>query len=267
MQNYKNIFFRIQKYLQYQLCAKHRKGYGIHSPFLWQLIRLVLNTRGNFHAYYTVRKVKRQLNKNKQIISITDMGAGGKYKARKTVKLNKLAAQSSLSQKYGELLFRLVNYFQPEIILELGTSLGISSLYMALARKEAKLFTIEACSERLKVAKKMHAQAGLKNITHINRNFDDALFELLKELPKLDFVFFDGNHQKDATLAYFEACKSKAHKDSIFIFDDIHWSKSMHDAWKIIKKDKAVSLTVNLFQIGIVFFKKELSKQNFDIRY
>lgn len=267
MQNYKNIFFRIRKYLQYLLCAKHKKGYGIHPPFLWQLIRLVFNTPGNFRAYYTVRKLKRQLKKSDQIINITDMGAGGKYKARKTVKLNKLAAQSSLSQKYGELLFRLVNYFQPEIILELGTSLGISSLYMALARKEAKLFTIEACSERLKIAKKIHAQADLRNIIHVNRPFDEALPELLKEIPKLDFVFFDGNHQKDATLAYFEACKSKAHNDTVFIFDDIHWSKSMNDAWRIIKNDKAVSLTINLYQTGIVFFKKELSKQNFVIRY
>jgi predicted O-methyltransferase YrrM len=267
MQNYKNILFRIRKYIKYLILAKHRKGYGIHSPFLWQLIRLVFNTQGNFHAYYTARRAKRQLKNNNQIIQIVDLGTGGKQKIFKAVKIKKLAEQSSVNQKYGELLFRLVNYFQPQIILELGTSLGISSLYMASAQKKAKLFTMEACSERLKTARKIHAQAGLQNIRYINRNFDDALPELFEELTTIDFVFFDGNHQKDATLAYFEACKNKAHNDTVFVFDDIYWSKPMSEAWEIIVSDKELSLTIDLYQMGIVFFKKELSKQHFVIRY
>jgi predicted O-methyltransferase YrrM len=88
----------------------------------------------------------------------------------------------------------------------------------------------------------------------------------LNSLPKLDLVFFDGNHQKVPTLDYFHHCLTKAHENSIFIFDDIHWSSEMDEAWQQIQGHEQVSLTIDLFQFGLVFFRKGIAKQHFTLR-
>jgi len=83
----------------------------------------------------------------------------------------------------------------------------------------------------------------------------------------IDLVYFDGNHQKEPTLNYFHTCLQKAHKNSLFIFDDIHWSDGMEEAWEQIKKHDRVHLTIDLFQFGIVFFEKEMPKQHFILKF
>lgn len=267
LQNYKNLFFRAYKYSQYILFAKHRKAYGVHSPFLWELMRDGFNTRGNFYAYYTVRSLKRQLLNDSRKIRLRDFGTGGKRGARRREKVKSLVRLSSVRQKYGELLFRMVNYFSPNTIVELGTSFGISSMYMASARKNAKLYTLEACPARADIASEIHRQAGLKNIKIIRGDFDDALSELSEKISKADFVFFDGNHAEKPTLRYYHICKQKASEQSVFVFDDIYWSPGMGRAWEKIRNDTDVTLSLDLFQFGLIFFRKEMPKQHYIIRY
>jgi predicted O-methyltransferase YrrM len=161
----------------------------------------------------------------------------------------------------------LVNRFQPEEVLELGTSLGISSAYLASANSKIKVITIEGCKEIAEKAKENFKKLGLQNIEQHLGNFDDVLPQLLSEKKKIDFVFFDGNHRKEPTLNYFKQCLAHAHEGSIFIFDDIYWSSEMKEAWNEIKMNERVTVTLDLFFMGIVFFRKEQVKQHFIIRY
>ncbi len=182
-------------------------------------------------------------------------------------KVKNIAKYSAISEKFGEMLFRIIEHFKPETVLELGTSLGIGTLYLATANQSSKVYTIEACPETAKKALQNFKELNVKNINQITGNIDEELPKLLQKTDKLDFVYFDGNHQKDATLNYFYQCLEKAHNDTIFYFDDIHWSAGMETAWEEIKKNENVTLSIDLFFSGIVFFKKELSKEDYVIKF
>jgi predicted O-methyltransferase YrrM len=204
---------------------------------------------------------------NRRTIEVTDLGAGSKGGLKKARSVSKIAEISVKNAKYSRLLFRMVNYFQPATILELGTSLGLSTISLAIARSESKVFTIEGCLNTREIAIENFQEAGLNNIDSRLGDFKDVLPDVLKGLNSVDLVFFDGNHQKEPTLHYFELCLQKANNESVFIFDDIYWSAEMTEAWKIIKEHPKVTVTIDLYQMGIVFFRKEQVKQHFVIAY
>jgi len=179
-----------------------------------------------------------------------------------------IARHAAKSKKWAQLLFRIVNYYQPGHILELGTSLGITTAYLASANKDLPVFTMEGAGAVAAVAQKNFGKLQLENIKIVEGNFDETLSGLLNDLPGVDFAFVDGNHRKKPTVQYFEQLLPKLNEYSILIFDDVHWSKEMEEAWKYIKANDAVTLSIDLFFIGIVFFRKEQKvKQHFTIRF
>jgi len=161
----------------------------------------------------------------------------------------------------------LVNHFQPKNILEIGTSLGITTLYIALPDRRNNVVTLEGSIETARIAALNFQMENVSNINVITGEFSKTLPKTIKKLESLDFVYFDGNHRKLPTLNYFEQCL-KIHNDkSIFIFDDIYHSKEMKEAWAAIKEHPAVTLTIDLFSLGIVFFIKQPAKQHFTLRF
>ncbi|MCD4794470.1 MAG: class I SAM-dependent methyltransferase [Bacteroidales bacterium] len=255
------------KYLKYKLTAKHRKGYSIHSPFLYDLIRNVICKKTNYYALDDIAQLRYELLSCNETIEVIDFGAGSKVFKSNIRKIKDIAKYSAINEKFGEMMFRLIDYFKPQTVLELGTSLGIGTSYLAMPNSKAQVYTIEACPETAKKTSENFEELNINNIHQIIGNINDELPGLLNNIDKLDFVYFDGNHQKEASLNYYNQCLQKAHNDTIFYFDDIHWSKGMEEAWEEIKANKDVTLTVDLFFSGIVFFKKELSKEDFIVRF
>jgi len=247
--------------------AKHRKAYGVHSPFLYEFISDVLYSDSYYYAFDEIYDLRADLLSSNEVINVTDFGAGSKIMKTSERKIRDIAKYCGISEKFGEMLYRLVMKYKPKTILELGTSLGLGSTYLAKAGKNSFITTFEGCSETAAVAKENFSKLKLSNIHQIIADIDEKLSEYLSEINTLDFVYFDGNHQKNATLKYFNLCKKKAVNESIFYFDDIHWSKGMEEAWAQIKEDEDVRLSVDLFFSGLVFFKKELSKQDFVVKY
>lgn len=257
----KNIVF-IFKYLLYLLHAK--TAHGIHSPFVFELYNEVINKKGGYYSFERIELLRRKLLISNREIDVTDLGT---WKSGKRM-VREIAERSAKDKKYCELLFRIAYHFKPNAILELGTSLGISTAYLASANPTAKVITIEGCPTIANEAKKNFESLGLNNIESVIGNFDEVLFRPLTLVPRpLDFVFFDGNHLKEPTLKYFSRCLEHAHNNSIFIFDDIHWSDEMESAWEEIKSHPKVLVTVDLFFLGLVFFRKEQAKENFTIRF
>ena len=204
---------------------------------------------------------------SKKTISITDFGAGSSINASKKRAVASIAKHSLKPAKYAQLLFRLVRHFKPEIIVELGTSLGITTLYLATPRSNAKVLTLEGCPETSAIAKSNFERFQTNNIHIVTGNFNGTLPKTLSSIPSLDFVFFDGNHQKAATLDYFSQCLPYINNDSVFVFDDIYWSSGMQEAWETVKKNPSVTVSIDLYAIGIVFFRKEQEKQHFTIKF
>lgn len=262
----KNINFLL-RYIKYRIFSGHKYGHGIHSPFVFDLITRVFNDKFMYEAYAEVEKVRSILSEAEKEIFITGYGAGSKRQGSETRKISDIVKYSAVNRKFGQLLFRLVKYFKPGTILELGTSLGVSTMYMAKACKNARVVSIEAEKQLARIARQNFHKAGLLNIDVINNSFEDALPGIIKGLDDRSFIFIDGNHEKGSTLQYFNQLSVKSESNLIIVFDDINWSAGMREAWKEIKANSRVTITVDLFFMGIVFFKKGIQKQNFVIRY
>lgn len=256
------------KYLHYYSTAQNGKGHGIHSPFVFDFVINVLNDRKTYYAYEQVEDMRQELLKDKHTLEIEDLGAGSVVAKARQRRVCDIARHAAKPKKYGQLLFRIVNYYQPSTIIELGTSLGITTAYLAAANTSIPVMTLEGASSVVEEAGNNFAALDLPNVRLIEGNFDDTLPKVIDIVYGTGMVFIDGNHRKEPTIRYFHQLLEKADADSILIFDDIHWSEEMEEAWTIIKDHPAVTATIDLFFIGIVFFRAEFKeKQHFVIRY
>ena len=263
-----NRFQLAKKFLHYYLTASNGKGHGIHSPFVFDFIKNVLNDTIQFDFLRNIEQIRGKLLKNNSDVSTIDFGAGSRLHWDIVRRISDIARTSLKPPKYSRLLFRIVQYYKPTTILELGTSFGITTSYLAFANPSAQIITMEGAPSVADIAQQNFDQLQLKNIEIRKGNFNVTLNQTLEQFSTIDFSFIDGNHRKDPTMYYFEELINKANDQSIFIFDDIHWSAEMEEAWKEIQQHPAVTLSIDLFFIGLVFFKKDFkAKQHFVIRF
>jgi predicted O-methyltransferase YrrM len=202
-------------------------------------------------------------------IAITDFGAGSKVNASRERTIRDIARNSQKPARFGRLLYRLARHFGAKTILDLGTSLGLTTAYLAEAARlnDGRVLTFEGCPQTAAVARTNFTRLNLQNTTVIIGNIDETLPEQLAALETIDFVFFDANHRYEPTIRYFETCLAKKHNDTVFVFDDIHWSDEMEQAWAYISKHPSVSVTIDLFWVGLVFFRHEQPKQDFVLQF
>lgn len=254
----------IKSYLNFLWNSKNQ--HGVHSPFVFDLVTKCFYDKKNYPEYQSLNEYRKFLLNSKTSIEVTDFGAGSRVFKSNTRAINQIAKNAGISPKRAELLFRIVNYFQPNTILEIGTSLGLATSALSLGSKNAKVITLEGCPNTLSIAKNQCQLQNLNNIEFINTKFEDYLSNYQLNTEHCQLIYFDGNHSKKATLDYFELLLPTITNDSVWIFDDIHWSKDMEEAWEIIKNHPKVTITIDTFQWGIVFFRTEQVKEHFVIR-
>ena len=255
----------IYRYIKYLI--KSQNQYFIHSPFVFNLVTNVIYKKTSKETTSEIESLRKSLKNNNLYINISDYGAGSKINSSKKRKIKDIAKNSSKNKKYGQLLYRLTKHFKPKIILELGTSFGISALYLAKGNSTSRIITLEGCTESAEIAQKNFNLLNTKNIEIIIGDFKETFGKELLNHKGLDLIFIDGNHKEKATIKYFDSLLSHAHNKTIIIFDDIHWSSGMERAWNYIKDSKKTTLTIDLFFIGIVFLDPKLSKENYTIRF
>ena len=251
------MIHQILSYIKYYTRAK--TVYNIHSPFVYDFILNVLDTSKEYYCYNELEDLRFTLTSENKIISFEDYGAGNKSGSRS---ISEIAKKSLSSKRQSRLLFNLICLFKPKSILEFGTSLGLSTLYMSYASKDGKIYTMEGNPDSFNFATELFAKQKVNNIRVYKGNFDEILTDVLEDVKKLDLVFVDGNHRGNSTLSYFHQIKPFLGQDSIVVFDDIYWSSDMTKAWKSIIKDETVTLSLDLFDLGIVFFNKKLNKEH-----
>ena len=261
-------FQLLQNYIRYYFTSSNSRGHGMHSPFVFDFITKVLNDKTVFPEYDKVELLRKKLLNDKTVLQVEDFGAGSAVSKTNKRSVASITGNAAKPKKYGQLLYRMIKYYQPENILELGTSLGISSSYLSLAKPDAKMITMEGSMAIANVAKQNFKSGGLNNIELVEGNFNDTLSSVVHRLSSVDFAFIDGNHRQEPTERYFHQLLSKINNDSILVFDDIHWSKEMELAWETIKNNTAVTCSIDLFFIGMVFFRSEFKeKRHFEIRF
>jgi predicted O-methyltransferase YrrM len=216
--------------------------------------------------YDILKNYRKSLLQNKSFIEVTDFGAGSKVFNSNRRQISKIAKTAGISPKRAELLFRVTNYFQPSNILEIGTSLGLATSALALGNTNAKVVTIEGCPQTADIAKNQLDKFECNNVDSIISEFEVFLKSTNLQSTIYNLIYFDGNHSKKATLSYFDLLLPTIDNDSVWIFDDIHWSTEMEEAWEIIKNHPKVTVTIDTFQWGFVFFRYEQKKEHFTIR-
>ena len=257
------MWFQCIEYLNFLL--KSTNEHGIHSPFIFNLITKCFYQKTNKSQTQKYTAFKNKLLLNTNVIEVTDFGAGSRVFKSNKRQVSKIAKVAGISKKEGQLLIRLVTYFKPNHILEIGTSLGLGTAALHLGNLNAQISTLEGCPKTAEVAKNTLNAFNFKNINVITGDFKTTLPKAIQN-KQFDLIYFDGNHTKKATLKYFEKCLPTAHNDSMFIFDDIYWNEEMKQAWEIIKTHPKVTVTIDTFFWGIVFFRKEQAKEHFTIR-
>jgi predicted O-methyltransferase YrrM len=240
-------------------------AHGVHSPFVFDLVRKCFYETKKYSEYKTLKKYRDSLLENKNTIEVTDFGSGSRVFKSNIRAINQIAKNAGVSSKNARLLFRIVRYFQPENVLEIGTSLGLATSALTLGNSKAKITTLEGCPQTAKVAQQ-HFQDFNFSVTSVVTKFEAYLESENIQSATYDLIYFDGNHSKEATLHYFEALLPTITNETVWIFDDIHWSSGMQEAWETIKKHPKVTVTIDTFQWGLVFFRKEQEKEHFILR-
>ncbi len=254
-------------YLQYLLLASNGKGHGIHSPFVFDFVRNVLNVTGFPPKLQQIELLRRKLLRDQSVIPSEDYGAGsGKISSALTV--SSVVRRAAKSRKWGRLLYAVASHYQCRSVVELGTSFGISTSYLGMGVDTGTVITGEGNEFIARYAERNFVDLGINNVSVVIGNFDDTVSLILERTQAPDLVFVDGNHRREPTLRYFELIKPMLAEASVVIFDDIHWSREMEMAWEEIKNDDAVMMTVDLFFMGLIFFRPGFKvKQHFTIRF
>ena len=257
------LLFQIKSYLKFLWHSKNE--HAVHSPFVFSLITKCFYDTKSKPEYSILKKYRKSLLENKKTIEVTDFGAGSRVFKSNTRGVSKIAQTAGISPKRAQLLLRMLHYFQPETVLEIGTSLGLATAALSLGNVKAKITTLEGCPATAKEAQLQFQKFQFQNIDSVITKFNDYLNNLQPD-RQYQLIYFDGNHSKQATLDYFELLLPTITNDTVWIFDDIHWSSEMEAAWEIIKNHSKVTVTIDTFQWGLVFFRYEQEKEHFVIR-
>ncbi len=241
--------------------------HGIHSPFVYQLTTKCFkkNNKNISDQFLKFKDFQKSLLNNNQSIHVTDFGAGSRVFKNDLREISAIAKNAGITNKKAKLLLKIIQYFKPQKILEIGTSLGLGTSCLSIGNPHAKIITLEGCPQTAQIAQDQFDKFNLQNIKINVGDFKNTLQKIIKD-QQFDLIYFDGNHTKKATIQYFEQCLPTAQNNSIFIFDDIHWNEDMEEAWEQIKDHKKVTVSIDLFHWGIIFFRKEQPKQHFNIK-
>lgn len=269
MQTMYNSFQLAWKFLIYLLTSSNGKGHGVHSPFVFDFIVHVLRGKQtNVQGFRQIEAKRRQLENSNLVLDVLDLGAGSSSGKKKQRSVSSIAKGAAKPSRFARLFYRIIRYYHIDSVLELGTSLGLTTRYLSLAGPQHGVISIEGAPAIAQFTAKSLAEEGIRNTTILTGDFKDHLPSVMASMKGSKLVFFDGNHQYQPTLDYFQAALEVIAEADILIFDDIHWSKDMEKAWAEIRNNEKVSCTIDLFFIGIVFFRKEFKeKLDFAIRF
>jgi predicted O-methyltransferase YrrM len=257
------------KFLIYLLTSSNGKGHGVHSPFVFDFIVHVLRGKQvDVQGFMQIEAKRRELEHSSKVLEVLDLGAGSSFDKKSQRTVSSIAKRAAKPSRFARLFYRIIRYYQIDSVLELGTSLGLTTRYLTIAEPRHGVISIEGAPAIAHFTAKSLAEEGIRNTTILTGDFKDHLPGALASMKGSKLVFFDGNHQYQPTLDYFQAALGVIGDEDILIFDDIHWSKDMEKAWSEIRNNGKVSCTIDLFFIGIVFFRKEFKeKLDFSIRF
>ena len=279
----KTVIYRVKSWLRHQLTAWNTGGEGVHSPYLFEWVRMVMSDAHAYNIWKEIEDVRERMLMDERVLQVVDYGSGeamrrkgeaakGREGDKAMRRVRDIAKGSLAKKKYAQMLFRLVNWLGHQLrdekgglcIVELGTSLGVTTAYLASVDVDDRVYTYEGSGAIAEVARQNWKVLGLNNIECLE---GEISIEDLAKLDRVDVAFVDANHTREATLSYFDVLATKTHAKSVLVVDDIHYSREMEEAWREICRDSRVTSTIDLYQMGLVFFDTHYWKRNYRMRF
>lgn len=258
------MLFEAKAYLHHIV---HAKGpHGVHSPYVFHLITKVLTQDKGFYVFDEIEKERKLLLHNETTIVVEDFGAGSRVMKNEERRICDIAQHALQSARHAQAIFRLVEHHKPNLILELGTCFGITTSYLAATSIEACVHSIEGATTICDIAANVFQHLGIKNINLHLGKFNETLPEVLNTMQRVDFVLMDGHHAYEPTLDYFNMMLPYMHEDSIVVLDDIHWSADMEKAWIELSRRPEITLSLDFFHFGVLYFKKNRVTEHFRLK-
>ena len=278
MNHLRDIFFRFGAHIRHRLTAWNTGGEGIHSPYLFYLVRVLFYDRNAYYCFSAIEQRREAMLHAPKPVHVLDYGTGSSG----TRLLSDIARTSLGSPREAQLLFRLALYLSQEVrrdepdrtplFLELGTSLGLTTAYLASPDARSRVVTFEGAPELADIARLNWRKLALSNIDCITGNLDETLSSFVSDTlynnarARADLVFLDANHTYEATLRYYESLRPLIHRKTILVLDDIHWSRSMNRAWDELRRRSEVTSSMDLFDLGLLFFDPDYLPKHYTLR-
>ena len=254
------LLYTIGQFVKFLFSARNTRGHGVHSPYLFDFFQNVIHAKNPFYCFIKIEHLRGILIKNNNTLTINDFGA----LTSRTETIAEIAAKSLKKPRYAQMLFRAVHFTRSVNVLELGASLGLTTAYLASPQSSIRCVTMEGSSEIAEQARENFKILNINNIELIEGNIDVLLQPTLDTFfNKIDFAFIDANHRYEAVMRYFDAIVPHLSEDSVLVMDDLYWSKEMTQAWNKINSYPSVSCSINLFQMGFIFFNKNFPKKKY----
>jgi len=252
-------------YLRHRLTSRGSAGHGVHSPFVFEFLTTVIRNETPKDIVYPVEAIRSLMLSGKRLIDITDLGTGSVNGGGNKRRICDIARIAAVPPQQAAMLARMAaaecSPFSPGsgAVLELGTSLGISTLYLAAAAPHREVITVEGCPKLVEIATDNFKKSGMSNIRVMNMEFTDALVQLKEQKLKIRFAYIDGNHTGDALKDYFERIMKMAGETVTMVADDIHLNKSMYEGWKSISSDNRIQVSLETNRFGILFRRRAVT--------
>ncbi len=258
--------YPVGAYLRHLLTARSTAGHGVHSPYIYDFLTKVVRNKTDVKIVSQVESLRRNMLSDKRSIMVTDLGAGSVTRAGGERRVAEIARTAALPAKEAGLLSRIVRSKEQGIILELGTSLGISTLALALAAPERRVITVEGCPVLAAIARENLLKYGAANAEVLAMEFSAAIESLRNEGLSVSFAFIDGNHRGTALDEY--VSKIAAMGDNmIIVADDIRLTKEMFRAWRSVAASGIATVSMETLRLGILFIKHGITPGRYRIRY
>jgi predicted O-methyltransferase YrrM len=181
--------------------------------------------------------------------------------------IQQIASRALKPAPQAQLLFRMCARLGYKKVLELGTSLGITTLYLSAASKQITCTSVEGCPNIASIASKTLLKHGYHNANIVNTNLNSGLLNLLNNIGIQDIIFIDANHSYQALTDYFNQCVNFIHTNSIIVVDDPYWSREMTKAWNELRRHNKVTATLDIYHMGFVFFNPAFANKHYRIRF
>lgn len=268
--NFGQAIFRICSYLRHRLTSWNTTGEGIHSPYLFYLVRFLMRDENTYYCFADIERRRLSLLASQDTLDTVDYGSQGSPEGlHVTRRVGDIARGHLESARVGQLLFRLLVYMgreqnRPLEILELGTSLGVTTAYLGSASSQNRVVTLEGSKTIAHVAEEQWRALGLKNIECRVGNINDTLYIYAREA--LDMAYVDANHTYEATLRYVDYLLPRMTEKGVIVVDDIHYSREMEKAWEELKADERVTSSMDLYHAGLLFVDRHYLKRHYTIR-